>query len=129
MAKKFRRNHNIRLIKSSETYTVDEACKRLNVGKQAFYSWIKQGLQTLEGTYPKLVHGSAIIAFLQKQRESRKIKCQPDEFCCFKCKAARKPLADSITKKPKGKKLINLSGICSVCGCEMFKAISAKNTS
>ena len=93
MTKKFRRNHNIRRIKPSKTYTVDEACKRLDVGKQAFYSWIKQGLQTLEGSYPKLVHGSAIIDYLKKQRESRKIKCQHDEFCCFKCKAARKPLA------------------------------------
>ncbi|MEQ1789554.1 MAG: helix-turn-helix domain-containing protein [Rickettsiales bacterium] len=129
MAKKFRRNHNIRHIKQTKAYTVEEAAKCLNVGQQAVYSWIKQGMPTIEGIYPKLVHGSAIIDYLKKQRESRKIKCQPDEFCCFKCKVARKPLADSITQKPKGKKAISLSAICSVCACKMFKVISAKNTS
>lgn len=124
MAKKFRRNHNISHIKQTKAYTVEEVAKCLNVGQQTIYSWIKQGMPAIEGSYPKLVHGSILADYLKKQKCSRRIKCQHDEFYCFKCKAARKPLTDSISQKAKSKSTVNLSAVCCACGCKIFKAVS-----
>ena len=124
MAKKFRRNHNIRHVKQSKTYTVEEIANRLKIGQQTVYGWIKQGMPTIEGSYPKLVHGSVLADYLKKQKAARRIKCQHDEFYCFKCKAARKPLTNSIKQRAKRKNTVNLSAVCCECGCKMFKAVS-----
>ena len=124
MAKKFRRNHNIRHIKKTKAYTVEEAAKCLKVGQQAIYMRIKLGMSTIEGAYPMLVHGSVLADYLKKEKDSRRIKCQHDEFYCFKCRAARKPLSDSVSQKAKSKNTINFSAVCCHCGCKIFKAVS-----
>ena len=127
MPKKFRLNHNLRHIPQSKTYTVDEICDLLGVHSRTAYAWLKGGLESISGSYPKLVHGSKLVEFLKKKKEARRIICQHDEFCCFTCKAARKPLPDSITQTPKNKTVINLRAICSICGGVMFKTISTKS--
>ena len=131
MTKKFRRNHNIRHVKQSEVYKVEDICVCLGVHPQAVYTWLKNGLESIIGSYPRLVHGSKLADFLQRQKEARRIICKENEFYCFKCRAARIPLPDSITHKQKNERVVNLKAICGVCGCKMFKATSLhsnKNT-
>ena len=124
MTKKFRRNHNIRHIKQCEIYTVETICICLGVHPQAVYAWLKRGLESIKGSYPKLVHGSKLADFLKRQKAARRITCKEDEFYCFKCRAARTPLSNSITQKQKNEAVITLKAVCSVCGCKMFKATS-----
>ena len=110
-------------IKANRNYTVDEAARELGVAKGTLRRWQKGGeLPCLDDRKPALFLGSIIKAF-GLSRSKLKIKCQPHQFYCFKCrkpKHAAGNIADFVQRSPKSG---NLKAICE-CGTIMNKNVS-----
>ncbi len=123
MAKKYRRNHNLKSISSNRSYTIKEAAEKMGVQIKTVYAWIKKGLLVIEGSSPERLHGSDIIAFHKKQRESQKRPCKDDEMYCCSCKKPRRVANHEITIEYRTTKKINFKGECEVCNCRMNRTI------
>lgn len=110
-------------IKLLRCYTIQEAAVVTGVSDRTIREWIKQGLTALTSERPTLVRGDALIAFIQDQRQARKSQLSPDEFYCFKCRAARKPaggLVDCEADDTRAK----LIALCDTCDTIMHKPIA-----
>ena len=125
--KKYRVKHNLRRIRNNFPYSLDEISETLGINKQTIYIWIKQGLKTIQGSYPTLIHGSDLINYLSKKQSKRKQKCKDDEMLCFKCKIPRKTKKEAVKIIIQKSTCINLTGECEICEGKIFKNISAKN--
>ena len=110
-------------IKVHRSYAVDEVARALGVAKGTVRLCLKGGeLPYLNDQKPALILGVSLKAFGQNRAKS-KVKCQPDEFFCFKCrvpKSAAGNVADFVQRSPKSG---NLKAICE-CGTIMNKNVS-----
>ena len=111
-------------IKLHRSYTIDEAARTIETSKGTIRRWVKEkGLPILEDRKPALIHGTSLKAFGHARSKS-KIKCKPNEFYCFRCKAPRSPaggMVDYIARTPKSG---NLKAICGECDTIMNKLVS-----
>lgn len=131
MAKKY----NINRISKRRTYTVKEIAVLLGVHIRTVQSWLSQGLQLVEHSFPYLIHGEALVDYLGGKQSSRRSKLASDEFYCVKCRQPRKGLSGTvnttITQKlmGSGKSLIVIRALCEVCSSKVnrFNAIYTKN--
>src|ERR1035437_3546649 len=90
------RTYNTRLIKPDFPYNVQEIADLFSLHKHAVLRWVGEGLPLIDERKPYLIHGSALIAFLDKRQAERKRVCQADEFFCFKCRAPRQAAGDAV---------------------------------
>ena len=122
-----RRTYNTRLIRKAHAYYVHEVAERFGIHKNAVLNWVKQGLKTIDGNRPMMIHGSDLAEFLDNRQKSRKRTCQPDEFFCCKCRTPRKAwerLVD-LTQLKKDRWLVK--AICNVCSTNMRRISPARN--
>ena len=110
-------------IKEHRSYTVDETARALGVAKGTVRLWLKGGeLPYLNDQKPALILGVSLKTFGQNRSKS-KVKCEPDEFYCFRCRVPRLAagnMADFVQRSPKSG---NLKAICE-CGTIMNKNVS-----
>ena len=113
---------NIARISPLRWYSFEECSKLLNCHIRTAQIWHSQGLPVLdENRRPYLVQGKDLISFLQKKRDSRRVKLDNDECYCVKCRAARKGIPETrriiVTGKSLGKnaKQYILKATCEVC--------------
>jgi hypothetical protein len=123
---KKKRTYNTRLIKCARSYTVQEISELFGTHKNTVRNWIKEGLPTIDGQKPFLVHGSDLIAFLNERQAKRKHKCKADEFFCFKCRIQRKAKSGSVTFITRNKTKLNIRAQCAVCATPVFRAGSVQ---
>lgn len=121
--KKYRRKYNLNLIKKNYSYTIQEISEILHVHSSNVRLWIKNGLKTIDSIKPFLIHCEDLKTFLAARQSKRKCKCQFEEFYCLKCRAARSPTPNTVIATIKNKKIVNLSGNCSICGSRLNKTI------
>jgi hypothetical protein len=122
-----RRTYNTRLIRKNHAYYVHEVAERFGIHKNAVLNWVKQGLKTIDGNRPMMIHGSDLAEFLDLRQKSRKNACKPDELYCCKCrqpKQAWERLVD-LTKLKQESWLVR--AICATCGTKMQRITTTKN--
>jgi hypothetical protein len=120
------RRQNWRALSEKRAYTVDEARRALGVTKATVRRWIKAGLPVVEGSWPRLLLGSSIRAFLHERQPERR-KCQLDECYCLKCRCPQPAafreaeiVAASLTS-------VNIRALCPCCARLMHKRVSLAN--
>jgi hypothetical protein len=122
------RRHRIdpRRIKIHISYTVEELARLLGCHKRSVRNRLKNGLAALnDGKRPLLVQGAIARAFLEGRRRARKQRCKPDELYCLSCRQPRIPAATTLTVKTVGYGPAMVSALCSSCGTQMFRRVSA----
>lgn len=125
MARK-KRTYNTRRIKRDYSYRLQEISECLEVHKNAVRNWLKEGLPKIDEQKPFMIHGSDLIAFLNKRQAGRKHKCKDNEFFCCKCRVPRKAKSGSINFIIRNETKLNIHGKCEACDTSVFRAGSVK---
>lgn len=122
-----RRTYNPRLVRQHHSYTAQEVADRFGLHKNAVLNWVKQGLRTIDGKRPLLIHGSDLIAFLDRRQKQRKRPCKPDEFYCCKCRQPQ-PVWERVLDLTQLKPAQWLArGLCAMCGTRMQRIYRGQN--
>ena len=123
-----KRTYNSRLIKARLSYTMSEIARLYGIHVRTVQEWHKQGLNPIESSFrPRLFTGYEVRRFLEKRKQSRKIRLKDDEFYCPKCRAARISDPEDIniidTKRRIGKAdfSVYIKGICKICSCKLTR--------
>jgi len=115
---------NPRLVKIHRSYTVEEVARILQKHKNTVRAWIKQGLRSIDGRRPTLIHGLELASFLQNRRTSGKQPCPPGYMYCLKCRSPKRPAAGMADYLPISDTSGNLRAICPECGKFMHRRVS-----
>ncbi|MEM7238763.1 MAG: helix-turn-helix domain-containing protein [Pseudomonadota bacterium] len=110
-------------IKAFRCYTIDEAAEITGVSPRGIRNWSKNGLRLMDTARPVLIRGDDLHAYIQAQRDARKVKTAPDEFYCCRCAAARKAAGGVADCTIVGKR-VTLTALCITCETVMSKPIS-----
>ena len=114
----------IRSVKTSRTYTIDEAAELTGVSIGTVRSWVKSGLPIMTAKRPFLILGDALRNFLQDRRAKSKTYLQADQLYCLGCKAGRRPLGLMVDVYFQTTKTARLTGLCDTCGGTCNRMIS-----
>jgi hypothetical protein len=121
-----KRSYNTRLIRLGMSYSVQEVSELYRVHKNAVLRWIRDGLATIDGRRPYLIHGAVLAAWLKKKQSARKHKCRSDEFFCCKCRAPRKAWENITDVVIRNESKLALSALCAACGTVLHRIGSVK---
>ena len=120
-----RRTYDLRRIRRTVTYSVQQIVELLGVHSNTVHAWFKRGLNRIDASPPYLVHGADLYAFLKVERFRRKRPCGPAEMFCFSCRATRRAVSDSVSIDCANASKASISGQCATCGTRMHRAGSA----
>jgi hypothetical protein len=118
---------NLCLIRIHCSYSVEEVARLLNRHKSNVRTWIREGLSTIDGRRPTLIHGLDLKNFLRKRRQSTKQTCPPGHFFCVKCRAPRPPADGRAEYLPLTSASGMLRAICPDCGILMHRRACLSN--
>lgn len=118
---KKKRTYNTRLIKATWPYTVQEIAALCGVSKNAPLRWLKEGLCANGDGRPYLIRGDELIRFLNDRQQSKRKKCSPHEFFCFKCRAPRETYLGIVDIKIESSNRFRVKGICAQCNTPISK--------
>jgi excisionase family DNA binding protein len=110
-----KRRYNVRAIKATWPYTVQEIAESLGVHKNAVLRWLGEGLSADRSQRPFLIRGDELIRFLKQRQDGRRRKCRPEEFFCFRCRVPREAclgIVDIVIESPTR---LRLQALCAVC--------------
>lgn len=114
-----------RRIRIRRTYSVPEVAALLEVHVHTVRRWLKNGLGSIDGQNPTLIHGAELRRYLDVRAKGRKHKCGPDEMYCLSCRAPRLPTLGSVNIAALNEKTVRLVGTCCTCGGKICRAGSA----
>lgn len=121
-----KKNYNLRLIKTRESYTSKRISQELEVHPRTVQNWFQEGLQPVENKRPFLVMGYELKQFLEKKLATRKTSLLPYEFYCTKCRKAVKPTNNNVqlviserTIGNQGFRAMTVKGICENCNSKI----------
>lgn len=115
-----------RKIKANKSYLVDELACAACVAPQTVRSWIKDGMEKVDGERPTLIMGFQALAYLDTRKKEAKRPMVLGEFYCFRCKAPKEALgamADYVPTSDVGGRLKALCADCE-CGCNRNISVS-----
>lgn len=119
------RKYNTRIIRLNYSYTLQEISNLYENHIRTIRTWLKEGLQIIDGIYPYLVKGRDLKEFISKRQLKQKVKLEPEQFYCTKCKTARNALNNQVKLVYSGKTIgkgvkdFTIQGICEVCGTKV----------
>ncbi|MCW5716921.1 MAG: helix-turn-helix domain-containing protein [Bauldia sp.] len=116
------RRHALGSIRPTATYSVGQITLLLRVHPNTVRGWIRDGLPVIDGEYPTLIHGSALVSFLRDLKARQKRACGPGEFYCFGCHAPQAPATGSVKFVPRNAKQLMITATCPVCGTLLNRA-------
>lgn len=119
-----KRTYNLRRIKATWPYTVQEIAELFGIHKNAVLRWLKDGLQADRDRRPFLIRGDELARFLSARQTGKRRKCMATEFYCFKCRAPREGylgIADVTVESPT---LVRVKALCVICGTSINKVQS-----
>lgn len=125
MAKGNKRSPDLRKIRTTRVYRVQDIANALDREARTVRTWIKAGLPTLDDRGTALVDGAALKSWLKERNASRKQKCLPDEFYCCKCTKPRNARLGSVSFHARNAKTITIKALCVHCGTRMNKAAAS----
>jgi hypothetical protein len=111
--------YNLKLVRREFSYTVQEIADLFSLHPNAVRRWVKAGLRTIDDRRPHLVHGTDLIAFLNKRQQRRKRRCAPDQMYCCRCRVPRRPAGGRVVVDRLNAKQLIIRGICELCGVRM----------
>ena len=114
-----RRTYNTRLIKRAYSYSIDEICELFDIHPNTVRSWIRDGLEPIDGNRPTLIHGSALTAFLKDRQSGRKRACRRGELYCCSCRSPQRPWERLVDVEFLTPDRLLLKAICGQCGSRM----------
>lgn len=118
---KRKRAYNVRLIKRTWPYTVQEVAELFGVHKNAVLRWLKEGLKADRDQRPFLIPGHELALFLKARRARHRATCSATEFYCFKCRTPREAylgIADVVIESTSR---VRVKALCSVCSTPVNK--------
>jgi transposase len=62
------------VVKTTQLYDANEIAKLFGLHRNSVRQWLKQGLRSIDGRRPILVHGSHLKAFLAQRKEAAATK-------------------------------------------------------
>jgi hypothetical protein len=113
---KKKRTYNTRLIRRHYAYEIGEAAELFGVHINSVRLWLSQGLRSIDGKRPTLIHGTDLADFHNKRQACRKRACQPSEFYCCRCRAPTLPWERLVDIEIRDERRLILKGVCSKCG-------------
>ena len=113
---KKRRTYNTRLIRLNYSYEVGEITELFGIHPNSVGLWLKQGLRSIEGPRPILIHGTDLTDFLANRQTGRKRTCQPTEFYCCRCRRPRAPWENLVDIVIQDERRLLLKAVCFKCG-------------
>ncbi len=119
------KNPDRRRIRTMRTYSVPEVAALLEVHVHTVRRWLKNGLASIDGRNPTLIHGAELRTYLDVRAKGRKHKCGPDEMYCLSCRAPRLPILGSVHIADLNENTVRLVGACCTCGGKICRAGSA----
>ncbi len=122
-----KRTYNVRLIKATWPYTVQEIADLFGLHKNVVLRWLKEGLHADRSSRPFLIRGDELSRFLSARMAKRRTKCAPDQFYCFKCRGPSEAylgIADVAIETPT---TLRLMSICAVCSTRVSKAQAVRD--
>ena len=124
---KHKHTYNVRLVKATLPYSVQEAAALFGVHKNAVLRWLKEGLQADREKRPFLIRGSELVRFLTVRQQSRKRKCALAEFFCCKCHTPREAQDGAVDVVIENQNWLRVTASCAVCGTRMNKTQALGN--
>lgn len=119
------KNPDRRHVRIRRTYSVPEVAALLEVHINTVRRWMKNGLASIDGRSPTLIHGAELRRYLEVRAKGRKQECGPDEMYCLSCRAPRRPILGSVHVADLNDKTVRLNGACCSCGGKICRAGSA----
>lgn len=119
------KNPDRRRIRISRSYSVPEVAALLEVHIHTVRRWLQNGLRSIDGQSPTLIHGSELRRYLDARAKGRKHKCGSDEMYCLSCRSPRLPTLGSVHIADLNEKTVRLVGACCTCGGKICRAGSA----
>ena len=117
-----KRGQDLRKIRLSKCYTVQECADLLAVSIGTIRAWIRSGLPTLEGGKSIQIAGDVLKSWLKKRKAARKRKCQTNEIYCCSCKEPRKAKIGTVVIVPRNSKTLFIRANCADCNAKMNQA-------
>ncbi len=111
--------YNLKLIRRDYSYSLQELAELFRLHPNAVGRWIREGLRTIDGLKPKLVHGSDLTDFLGRRQQGRKRSCGPGEMYCCRCRAPRRPAEGKVIVEQMNARQMMVRGTCELCGTRM----------
>jgi hypothetical protein len=115
------RTYNLRLIKMTWPYTVQEVAAMFGVHKNAVLRWLKEGLQANKDKRPFLIRGDELSRFLSHRKLVRKQRCSWSQCFCFKCRAPREAYLGMVDVWIESSSRFRLKALCEECSTPMNK--------
>lgn len=109
----------MRLIRRDHSYSINEIADLFGVHPNAVRRWMKDGLRQIDSFRPQLIHGTELIAYLDRRQSTRKRRCAPNEMYCFKCREPRRASAGRVVVCQSGCKRLTIRARCEQCGTRM----------
>ena len=127
MSTKRRRTYNVRLIKATWPYTVQEIAGLLGIHKNAVLRWLKDGLQVNKDQRPFLIRGEELIQFLNARQTRKGCKCTATEFYCFKCRGPREAYLGIVDIAIESPTRLRVKSLCAICSTSINKVQNARD--
>ncbi len=118
---KRKRTYNLRRIKATWPYTVEEIAELFGLHKHAVRRWISEGLPANKNGRQFLIRGDDLAEFLGKRQQSKKRRCRTNELFCFKCRAQREAYLGMADVVIESATRLRVKTICGVCDTPMNK--------
>lgn len=118
-----RRRPDPRRAKIHRSYEVADIAHLFRVHRNTVRSWLKTGLNAIEGVWPTLVLGAALRHFLTQKSGKRRQPTPPGQIYCMGCREHRRPALDMVDYVPGSATSGNLKAMCPVCGAILNRAV------
>jgi hypothetical protein len=118
------RHPNPRLAKIHRSYSVEEMTRLFKVHKNTVRSWLKQGLEAIDGQRPTVVRGEEIRRFLTERRARSKRSCGPGRIFCLPCRAPKEPAGSVVDYLASSGCVGTLQGICPDCNRMIYRRVN-----
>ena len=112
---------DLRKIRLSRCYSIQEVAKLLGIGVNTVRAWIKLGLPVVGSEKLILIPGDSLKNWLKVRAAARKQKCLPDEVYCLRCRRPRMVKTGSAVVAPRSNKTIAIRARCATCDARMNK--------
>ncbi len=116
-----RRNYtyNLRLIRRTMPYSIQEVADLYHLHPNAVRRWLKDGLKVTEKVRPYLIYGGDLIDFLGNRQRRRKRPSEAGQMYCCRCRASRRPAAQSVSIELLNLRQLIVRGRCELCETRM----------
>lgn len=122
-----KRKYNLKRVRRNYTYAVDDIAELFAISDMTIFRWIAdEGLARISDSKKYFVHGSQLVAFLERKNGKNKKPCGDGEMFCCKCRRPQRPdlLPLIIKETPNG--TVRVSGRCRVCSTSLNKVVGGQ---